>query len=307
MAALDLAYALANYTPADASPVQSNFARTEQYINQELINRDGSVAMQAQLKLVGNPVAPLDAAAKQYVDLLLPIGVILPYGGVAAPGAGIWALANYAELATAAYPELFEVYQYRFGGTPGGGVFNLPPLVGRVPIGAGGAVGTTVGAQGGYSDQALLKHVHNARHAHGASADTRSTDHAHLVTEHTHGGTTGGGGWHDHGWSAGSAFIYNGPIGGSRMIDDGGGGLRGAPWSAAGDHTHTFGTGGASPAQNTGWQSQTKAEWGQANYQHAHGITVNENNFDTDQRGEDQRANSNLPPYVVINYICRVR
>ena len=84
------AYDLLNYTPASASPVEANFNRIEQHINQELIERDGTVAMRAQLKLVGDPVAPLDAAPKQYVDQVLPIGIIMMYGGVDA--ACRWAL-----------------------------------------------------------------------------------------------------------------------------------------------------------------------------------------------------------------------
>ena len=68
MAKLDMQYDILNDTPATASPVEANFNRIEQHINQELIERDGTVAMRAQLQLVGDPVTDLDAAPKQYVD-----------------------------------------------------------------------------------------------------------------------------------------------------------------------------------------------------------------------------------------------
>jgi len=68
MAKITFPYNLVNDTPADANPVESNFNRIEQYINQELIERDGSVSMRQALRLAGDPVSALDAAPKQYVD-----------------------------------------------------------------------------------------------------------------------------------------------------------------------------------------------------------------------------------------------
>lgn len=70
MTKITLPYDLANKTPADAIPPESNFNRIEQHINQELIERDGTVAMRAQLRLFADPVNVLDAAPKQYVDAM---------------------------------------------------------------------------------------------------------------------------------------------------------------------------------------------------------------------------------------------
>jgi hypothetical protein len=74
---------IANDTPANAVPVEQNYNVIEDYINRECIVRDGSLAMTGQLLLVGDPTQPLAAAAKQYVDAILPVGVILPFGGLA--------------------------------------------------------------------------------------------------------------------------------------------------------------------------------------------------------------------------------
>lgn len=69
MTKIDLQYDLANDTPADAVPVEANFNRIEQHINQELIERDGTVAMREQLRLVNStPLNEFDATSKGYVD-----------------------------------------------------------------------------------------------------------------------------------------------------------------------------------------------------------------------------------------------
>jgi hypothetical protein len=69
---INLLFDLANYTPADASPVQSNLQQIEQYLNQEVITRDGLVAMTAALRLANStPVNVLDAASKGYIDGLI--------------------------------------------------------------------------------------------------------------------------------------------------------------------------------------------------------------------------------------------
>ena len=104
-----------NYTPASASPVEANFDRIEQHINQEVIERDGTVAMRAQLKLVGDPVNDLDAAPKQYVDQILPVGIIMMFGGTVAPPGGRWAVCNGAELESTVYPALFAIFGIAYG------------------------------------------------------------------------------------------------------------------------------------------------------------------------------------------------
>jgi microcystin-dependent protein len=185
MAKIDLSYDIENYTPADAGPVDVNFDRVEQHINQELIERDGTVAMRAQLKLVGDPVAPLDAAPKQYVDQVLPIGIIMMHGGTTEPPGGRWALCNGAELQTASYPDLFNTIGHNFSpaGTPGSR-FNLPNLRDRVPMGVG--TDTTMGETGGYRAASLPTHSHNLN------------SHTHTIN-HNHGPTnTSTAGSHDH-------------------------------------------------------------------------------------------------------------
>jgi microcystin-dependent protein len=75
------------------------------------------------------PTAATVAAA--VAALLVPPGLITPYGGTAAPTG--WLLCDGASYATATYPALFTAIGYAYGGS--GANFNVPNLKGRVPVG----------------------------------------------------------------------------------------------------------------------------------------------------------------------------
>lgn len=182
---LDLQYDIVDNTPAAAGPVEANFNRVEQYINQELIARDGHVAMTAQLRLVGPPVSELDAASKSYVDAVLPVGVVMPYGGASTPPGGKWLVCDGASYATADYPELFAVIGTTFGGTSGN--FNVPSMGGKMVMGTDAS--HVVGSTGGTADSVGVgPHTHQIDHTHAvATSGTESADHAHAMGDHTHG------------------------------------------------------------------------------------------------------------------------
>lgn len=157
---------LINDTTADASPVQQNYSVIEDYINAQVITRDGAVGMQAPLLLVGDPTQPLHAATKAYVDAVLPIGIMMPYGGLAPPG-GSWALCNGAALAIADYDDLHNVIGDRFG-VAAVGSFLLPNMNGRMPVGVTSAEADldTVGKSGGTTTPPLIQHQHVITHDH---------------------------------------------------------------------------------------------------------------------------------------------
>ena len=71
MSSLNIPNALTNGSTADATEVQQNFDAIETHTNTEMINRDGSVAMTAQLLLSGAPTSDLGAATKAYADGVL--------------------------------------------------------------------------------------------------------------------------------------------------------------------------------------------------------------------------------------------
>lgn len=302
MPSLDLQYDLANLTPANASPVQANFVRLETFINTDLINRDGSTEMTGQLQLVGDPVAPLDAAPKQYVDQVLPIGCIFMYGGAAAPAGGKWALCNGATLASSSYPDLFSAISYTYGGS--GGSFALPNLQGRFPLMVAG--GYTIGATGGTKDAVVVSHNHTIDHDHpNATTTTESVFHQHGGVDHLHGisfNTSDQSNDHNHGMIGVNASGTVGPGFGLHYVADnntlsGTYPYFGATGGVNTGHVHAVNgsTGGADRSLTSGNQNQL----------HTH-------NFDTPNysgssgtsgvAGTDQ----NMPPYQVVNFIIRV-
>lgn len=298
MTKIDLQYDLANYTPADSSPVEANFNRIEQHINQEIVERGGTVAMLAQLKLVGDPVADLDAAPKQYVDQVLPIGVIMMYGGAGTPPGGRWAICNGAELQTADYPGLYAVVGTAYGSTAAGR-FNLPNLVNHFPMGA--APGTT----GGSADMPIVNHLHSMDHVHPTvTSSGHSVNHNHGGADHLHSftaNTTGANAnhWHNPHAPFSSYVAYRGT---------GGAGSLAAGSTLAYDATtdymsadHAHGVSGQTSGADRGLTTTG------ANVDHSHQVTVPAYAGKTaNPDGGVAVTNANLPPYVGVTYIIRV-
>lgn len=185
-----------NDTPADGSLVEQNYTVIEQYINNDVVNADGSVAMTGQLLLnAGDPIEDNQAARKGYVDALLPIGVIVPYCGQVAPD-GNWFLCDGSSKSTSTYAELFGVlgYRYNAAGTGGGSTFALPNMKAKFPIGADGVVDgafETTGKTGGTFTVPVPQHSHTMAHTH-----TMTHSHEHVHTHniaHNHAAFASGG------------------------------------------------------------------------------------------------------------------
>lgn len=173
-------------TTADAVEVDQNYTVIVDYLNTDVISRDGLVAMQAPLQLVGaDPVSDDHATRKAYVDALLPVGTMMMYGAAAAPS-GRWKLCDGSSLQTAAFPKLFAVLQYSYGGS--GGTFNLPDMRHRVPIGLDAADDRfkTVGKKGGSYETSLVEHDHPISHDHPQfNTGNQNADHTHPI-DHNH-------------------------------------------------------------------------------------------------------------------------
>ncbi len=104
----------------------------------------------------------------------LPVGVILPYGGTAAPNG--WFLCDGSTISRAGNSALFAVIGTTFGAGDGSTTFNLPDMGGRVPAGkeasatrltsgGSGVDGATLGATGG-SETHTLTEAELAVHTH---------------------------------------------------------------------------------------------------------------------------------------------
>jgi microcystin-dependent protein len=187
---LNLPYDFVNDTTADASPVQANYERIEAYVDAEVITRDGNTRMTAPLLLVdADPINDSHAARKSYVDAVMPVGVILPYGGEFAPGGGHWALCNGGSLVQTSYQDLFEVIGHQFGDAAAGS-FLLPNLRGRFLIGvnaadtdetAGNKI-NAIGDIGGSPTPPVRQHQHVISHNHGSfNSGNQSANHAHNI------------------------------------------------------------------------------------------------------------------------------
>lgn len=296
--ALDLQYDLANYTPADASPVEANFNRVQQYVNTDVITRDGVTAMTAQLRLVGNPISNLDAVPKQYVDSFVPVGTMVMYGGTVAPAGGTWALCNGTELEQAAYPALFAVIGTTYGGTSGH--FNLPNLTQRFPMGPG-----TTGATGGSADAALVTHTHPIDHTHPASATGNdSPDHVHATGNHVHSmnfNTSNESVDHAH-YTYGILHTGSGITADNLGLVGHGGEFPTtlAPTSGVtANHVHNVAgsTAGMSAAVDTGGRS--------AFHNHAT-PALTHTGASAAPAGAVSATGANLPPYVTVNFIIRI-
>jgi len=287
---------IVNDTTADAVPVEQNYSVIEQYINSELINRDGSVGMSAPLLLVGAPTQDLHAATKAYVDAILPVGTVLIFLGAAAP-AGDWALANGASLAISGYPDLYAVLGYRYGGS--GGSFLLPNLAGRVPVGVDTTQThfNTTGKTGGSSVVPIPKHHHGIGHNHPpTNSGKENTEHYHSMA-HNHPSvlSTNAGA---HGHVATTARRTSGPGTTESVMPAGTTGQSDTSTSSvlitsAPNHQHTVDLGNF--VGNTGGRSAT----------HDHPVDILAFAGDSADTGVDNATL--VQPFVVVSYIVRVR
>lgn len=104
----------------------------------------------------------------------IPIGVVLPFAGGAAPDGFL--ACDGAAVSRGVYAALFAVIGITYGAGDGVATFNLPDLRGRFPLGVATAgTGSTLGASGGAID-----------HTHGIGTIEASDE-----SEHTHGFASG--------------------------------------------------------------------------------------------------------------------
>jgi len=129
----------------------------------------------------------------------VPAGVILPYGGNAAPGG--WLLCNGSSISQAVYPALYAAIGVNWG-DPGGGSFNIPDLRGSFVRGAGTSgsrVGPAVGteqlhatAQNGLqvTNNAVTSQADSPDHTHNLGYGANVTTGSIATPSATGGGTS---------------------------------------------------------------------------------------------------------------------
>jgi microcystin-dependent protein len=252
-----------------------------------------------------------------------PVGAMIDWPAPTPPN--LWHVADGASLLAAAYPDLFAVIGYTYGGS--GASFNLPDTRGRVVVAAGAGPGLTarsVGARGG-AETVGLTAAQNGTHAHGINFATAagsgqhshpgtttagSGSHAHTATTttgsglHSHPGTTNGANArHQHAVTA--AMVLGGAPGSNTFVFQGGN-VQSANDSP--DHGHTFTTGSDAP----GHQHVLTTDGDSPVHQHAfttgadspvHQHTVAGS---TDGGGATGAAHENMPPFVALVKIIKI-
>jgi hypothetical protein len=76
MATTSVPYSFTNATNADATKVNADFTALINFINTEVIHRDGSIAFTALPTLAADPTVSTQAARKGYVDSAVLAGVL---------------------------------------------------------------------------------------------------------------------------------------------------------------------------------------------------------------------------------------
>lgn len=113
--------------------------------------------------LPSDPTTALQASTKQYVDTVMPAGMIMTFAGTSAPTG--WLACQGQAVSRTTYATLFTNIGTTWGSGDGSTTFNLPDLRGMFLRGTGtnatgsssGAVGPSVGA---YAADTYLNHSH---------------------------------------------------------------------------------------------------------------------------------------------------
>jgi microcystin-dependent protein len=142
----------------------------------------GAASFASTVLLAADPVLALQAATKQYVDALVPIGMMIDYTVNTVPNTH-WLVADGSAISRTTYATYFGLINTGYGVGNGTTTFNIPNMQRRVSMGAGGTgtgtIGNTVGSPGGAETVTLTKaqiptHTHtillNSLNAHGGNA-----------------------------------------------------------------------------------------------------------------------------------------
>ena len=196
----------------------------------------------------------------------LPVGSVTAFSGETLPGGYLWCDGSTFEAVV--FPELREVLGVKYVlPADAAGIYRVPDLRSRVPVGAGQGTGLSLRAlavAGGSEAAVVVEHTHGIDGGHTGYTNP----------SHTH--TMPAGGEHVHGLGVrfgadGDPSVRNG-VREANAAADSAAGVR----TSASAHSHAIDT---------------------ANIDHRHTIAIS---------GESG-AGKNMQPYVVLNYIIKAR
>jgi microcystin-dependent protein len=133
----------------------------------------------SQISLPKDPVAPLEAATKQYVDAAVAggggggearvIGELIMWPGAAASVPSKWLLCDGTAVSRTTYATLFALIGTNYGTGDGSTTFNLPDFRTRFPRGVGvGGTAPSLSGMGGNTEVTLVT-ANMPQHNHGSS------------------------------------------------------------------------------------------------------------------------------------------
>jgi microcystin-dependent protein len=126
--------------------------------------------------------------ATDILQVLVPIGSVLPYAGSSAPSSQ-WLICNGSAVSRTTYSALFGVLSTTFGSGDGSTTFNLPDLRGRTAVGVNTAAYlTTLGATAGSADAIVVSHNHTAT----STSTVTDPGHTHTFARFEVGNVTAG-------------------------------------------------------------------------------------------------------------------
>lgn len=314
MAFFNFPFHIAKDKPAVAVEVQTNFDELRTWILDNLIQKDGSVAMEGPLVLApGPPGSGEQTVNKAYVDAIIPIGTIWEFGGPAVVGGAPpahWLWCDGQTYSEGSQQALFNAIKRNFtAASVPTGSFQVPDKRVRVSIGADAreAAKFGIGVTGGQRNSEVFNHQHTVPihgHGHSISASSNSvwTDHLHDFS----GGTAGEGG-HSHTSDGGhGTYVFRDGAYNTRYVAPNmdrvntGGAELALTWgpTVGGNHGHAFS--GTTAGVQTNYPNAAN---------HSHTISIagsvsNQAAFNTtDGGGGTTTVDKNLPPYVAVNYM----
>lgn len=169
---------VANGQVTDASVINNNFGNVKSVVNGQIDNSNvaaGAAIAVSKLQagsdtqilrtVSGVPTWDAETAGGSFT---MPAGVLVPYGGAAAPVG--WLLCDGAAVSRATYADLFTAIGTAYGSGDGSTTFNVPDMQGRAPFGKG--THTEVDALGDNEGALLANRTPSHHHIYASSQNT---------------------------------------------------------------------------------------------------------------------------------------